>query len=75
MSSETIIIKKALSKGKIHICTRHGQCKDIKYDDDLSGIFIDDDEQGIIFSLKNTESEKWRKRDYSIKEIKLKRLR
>lgn len=71
MSSETITLKKALSKGKIHICTRHGQCKDILYDNDLGGIFIHDEEQGVIFSLANISKEKWRKRDYAIEEIRL----
>lgn len=74
MPSETVKIRKALSKGKIHICTRHGQCKDILYDEDLGGIFIQDDEQGIILNLTNAKKEKWRKRNYSIDEIKLRRF-
>lgn len=71
MSSETITIKKVLSKGKIHICTRHGQCKDILYDDDLSGIFIRDEKIGTILNLTNIKKGKWRKRDYAVEEIRL----
>jgi len=72
---ETVKMRKVLTKGKIHICTRHGICKDILYDDDLSGIFIQDEESGTILNLTNTNNEKWRKRNYGIEEIKLKHLR
>ena len=76
MASKNIVkIRKALTKGKIHICTRHGMCKDILYDDDLSGIFIQDEEIGTILNLTNVNKEKWRKRNYGIEEIKLRRLK